>query len=53
MKRPTNTATRKLFNYYVLIIAHNNHKLFTSSLLLVCGKRESSPLILSWSLEFV
>lgn len=49
MKRPINT-TRDLFNYYTLIITHNN-KLLTSSLLLICGKRES--LLLSWILEFV
>lgn len=50
MKRPINSATRDLVNYYTLIITHNN-KLLTSRLLLVCGKRES--LLLSWILEFV
>ena len=53
MKRPTNSATRELFNYYILVITHDNHKLLTSSLLLVCGKREGLPLILSWIPEFV
>lgn len=53
MKRPVNLATRELFNYCILVTIHDNHKLLTSSLLLVCGKREGLLLILDWIPEFV
>lgn len=53
MKRPVNLgATIELFNYCILVTIHDNHKLLTSSLLLVCGKREGLLLILDWIPEF-
>ena len=53
MKRPVNSATRELFNYHIYVTIHDNHNLLTSSLLLVCGKREGLLLILGWIPEFV